>query len=329
MEQARLRARAQARRHVAVAPYVRLLLAGVSFGAAAIHFAVAPEHFCVSVAQGTFFCLVAWAQTAFAVAVLLRPSRAVMRIGIGLNGAIVVAVDRVAHVGSPDRSTTRGSRSPSTSPTCSPRLRSRSPLSSDASTCSVPRERGRRLPFGVMVPVVVLASLAVVGTTTASIASALGGHTHGTSAIGAHQHGGSVNAAAGGGANGFEGHSHAVAASGIEAATGTSPCEKSGPRSGQATRRSRASWSVPQQPITDAATRAFLGEQLQAGARHRAEVPDRRRRGRRRLPAGHPLRPVHRRALHELQASRPHVRARRIPRCSCTTAAVRRRGSSG
>ena len=220
IERARVRVRAGVGRRVAVVPYVRLLLAGLSFGAAAVHFAVAPEHFSVSWVQGTFFGLVAWAQTAFAVAILLRPSRAVLRLGFALNAAVLVVwvVSRTSGVPvGPDAWTAEP-------------VAFADVLTSVLEVATVlgcqyllrpVRARGR-VAFGVVVPVVVAASLAVVGTTTASIASALGGHSHGASVAG-HTHPGAVTAAGPGG-----GSASGLPASGIESATGTSPCERSG-----------------------------------------------------------------------------------------------------
>src|SRR4029453_6685052 len=75
---------------VDVAVAVRGLVAACAFGAAAIHFGFAPDHFGESRFHGAFFFLAGWAQLAFGLAVILRPSRALLRIGIRLNVAMVV-----------------------------------------------------------------------------------------------------------------------------------------------------------------------------------------------------------------------------------------------
>ena len=94
---------------VDAAVVVRGLVAACAFGAAAIHFGFAPDHFGESRFHGAFFFLAGWAQLAFGLAVILRPSRAVLRVGILLNVAIVVLW---ASRGSPGcrSATTRGSR---------------------------------------------------------------------------------------------------------------------------------------------------------------------------------------------------------------------------
>src|SRR5688572_30305892 len=68
----------------------RGVVAACALGAAAIHFAFAPDHFDESRFHGAFFFLAGWAQLAFAIAVIVRPTRAVMRVGILLNVGIVV-----------------------------------------------------------------------------------------------------------------------------------------------------------------------------------------------------------------------------------------------
>jgi hypothetical protein len=56
-----------------------------SAGAAAIHFAMIPAHADESTALAVGFAVVAWLQTAFAVAVLVRPTRALLVAGAVLN----------------------------------------------------------------------------------------------------------------------------------------------------------------------------------------------------------------------------------------------------
>ena len=58
-----------------VGRYLVWLLAGLSLGAGAIHFAVSGGHFSVSWWHGMFFAVVAWLQLSWAVGVILRQSR--------------------------------------------------------------------------------------------------------------------------------------------------------------------------------------------------------------------------------------------------------------
>ena len=64
-------------------------LAGVSVGAAAIHFWVVPEHLEEWAAAGAFFIALGVFQAAWAVAYLWRPSRSVIHAGILANLATV------------------------------------------------------------------------------------------------------------------------------------------------------------------------------------------------------------------------------------------------
>jgi len=65
------------------------LTAAASVVAALIHLRVMPEHFRESWMYGTFFLGSALAQLGFTAWLLLRPSRALLRLGIGGNTAIV------------------------------------------------------------------------------------------------------------------------------------------------------------------------------------------------------------------------------------------------
>src|SRR5512143_531170 len=69
----------------------RGVLALLALGAAAIHFASVVPHLDEDWTHGVFFALVAWAQLLWGVAVLVRPSRTVLRIG-ALGSLAVVLV---------------------------------------------------------------------------------------------------------------------------------------------------------------------------------------------------------------------------------------------
>jgi hypothetical protein len=72
-------------------PYILGGLASLSVGAAAIHFAVIFEHFAEYALYGVFFLVIAWAQMIWAAAVLWRPSRLWLWLGLAGN-ALVIAV---------------------------------------------------------------------------------------------------------------------------------------------------------------------------------------------------------------------------------------------
>ena len=244
---------------------VRALVAACAFGAAAIHFGFAPDHFGESRFHGAFFFLAGWAQLAFGLAVILKPSRAVLRIGILLNVAIVVlwVVSRVA--GMPfgdDPWVAEAVTFPDTLATVLEVLAvvgSYALLTGTLERREVPRTAAIFGGIGV--------ALALVGLTTASVAPALsGGHSH---AAAGHSHG-SVNAASGvvhthtdaatvAGAGGH-GTGTAAAVTGIESGNGTSPCEQAGVNvEGNSHGHSGP---APQQVISDPATRALLAQEL-------------------------------------------------------------------
>src|SRR6266545_2160432 len=72
-----------------VGRYLRWFLAALSAGVGVIHFAVSGGHFDVSWMHGTFFAVVAWLQIAWAVGVILRPTRRLLTAGVVLNAGIV------------------------------------------------------------------------------------------------------------------------------------------------------------------------------------------------------------------------------------------------
>jgi hypothetical protein len=72
-----------------VGRYLRWLLAALSLGAGVIHFAVSGGHFDVGWTHGAFFAVVAWLQLAWAVGVVLRPTRRLLAAGVALNAGII------------------------------------------------------------------------------------------------------------------------------------------------------------------------------------------------------------------------------------------------
>jgi len=246
---------------------VRALVAACAFGAAAIHFGFAPDHFGESRFHGAFFFLAGWAQLAFGLAVILKPSRTVLRIGILLNVAIVVlwVVSRVAGMPFGDNPwVAEAATFPDVLATV---LEVLAIVGSYLLLTGGPERRA--LPRTAAVVGAIGVALALVGLTTASVAPALsGGHSHGVAghshgtvdaASGAvHTHGGAATAAGAGG------HDHGTgatpAAAGIERGNGTSPCEQAGVNV-EANSHGH-SGPAPQEPITDPATRTLLSQQL-------------------------------------------------------------------
>jgi hypothetical protein len=72
-----------------VGRYLRWLLAALSVGAGVIHFSVSGEHYDMSLLHGSFFAVVAWLQIAWAVGVILSPSRRLLTAGIVLNAGVI------------------------------------------------------------------------------------------------------------------------------------------------------------------------------------------------------------------------------------------------
>ena len=71
--------------------WVQWLVAALLIGAGAVHLALAPSHVGESTVEGSGFLVVAWLQIALAVAVLLRPTRAVIFAVIGVSAASIGA----------------------------------------------------------------------------------------------------------------------------------------------------------------------------------------------------------------------------------------------
>src|SRR3954466_15731025 len=71
--------------------WVQWLVAALLLGAAGGHFALAPSHFGESTAEGIGFLVAAWLQLALAIAVLLKPTRAVVIAVIAVSAASIAA----------------------------------------------------------------------------------------------------------------------------------------------------------------------------------------------------------------------------------------------
>lgn len=66
------------------------LVAAASFGAGLVHLGVCPEHFREATSFGVFFAVAAAAQVAWAIAVLVKPSRNLWLVGAAGNAALIL-----------------------------------------------------------------------------------------------------------------------------------------------------------------------------------------------------------------------------------------------
>ena len=243
-----------------VGRYLCWLLAALSAGAAFIHFAVSGEHYELSWLHGSFFAAIAWLQLAFAVGVILRPSRRLLIAGVVLSAGIigVWAMSRIWGV-------------PIGPEAWTPETVGLADGLSSAFEAGIvvlslavlvrPELASQRLRPAVALPGVAVAALGVAVVSSMAVAPAFAsGHHHGTEEAAGHSHGSSAD---GGSATG--GHSHGAIVS--NAPVGDTPCEESGPpaSAGQISsagghgHRGPIKWAS----ITDRATRDQLGQQLE------------------------------------------------------------------
>jgi hypothetical protein len=75
----------------AIGPVGRVVLAALLAGAAGTHFAMVPAHAGEWLAEGIAFAATGWAQVVLAVAVVVRPSRRVLGVGIVVNLLVLAA----------------------------------------------------------------------------------------------------------------------------------------------------------------------------------------------------------------------------------------------
>ena len=264
-------------RRLDAAAAARSAVAVCCFGAAAIHFALAPDHFGESRFHGAFFFLSGWAQLGLGMALLLRPTRAVLRAVIVVNVllALVWVVSRVT--GMPFGDTPWVPESVGVPDVLAVVLEV---LAVGGGYLLLTGRLGARtIPRTLAVVGGAVLATALVGLTTASVAPALAGTHHhvgvgaAQAAVGtAHIHTGAAVTpavvAAGGGSAGGSGHTHGAGvtgtAGGIETASGTSPCEQSGASiDGAGAGGHGHHGPQAQQAITDPAVRVQLAGQLE------------------------------------------------------------------
>lgn len=257
-------------------PVLRWAIASFSVGAAFVHFAVMGEHFDESTAHGVFFAVAAWIQLAFALGVVLRPSRGLLWFGALVNLAIICSwvVSRVWGV-------PFGSEPWTAEPAAFPDVLATILEGLTVAACLgvITGYLGtRRLPDAVALPAVGALGATVVILSTLSLVPAVAGegHHHGGAEATDHSHPaagapGALDAAdalGAGGASAPGEHGHGPggddASPGIEVAVGNSPCEKTGPpvSEGQAAGGHGHRGPPIQYPIPDKATRYLLAVQL-------------------------------------------------------------------
>ena len=253
-----------------VGRYLCWLLAALSAGAAFIHFAVSGEHYELSWLHGSFFAAIAWLQLAFAVGVILRPSRRLLVAGIVLSGGIigVWAMSRIWGV-------------PIGPEAWTPETVGLADGLSSAFEAGIvvlslavlvrPELASQRLRPAVALPGVAIAALGVAVVSSMAVAPAFAsGHHHGTEAADGHAHSNGESADGGSAAGGHAGHPAIVS----NAPRGDTPCEQSGPpasagqiaSAGGHGHRGPTQW----QNIADRPTRDQLGQQLDIA--HQATV---------------------------------------------------------
>lgn len=236
--------------------YLRALVAAASCAAAVVHFAFMASHFDEHWAYGSFFAVVGWLQLVWAVAVVRRPSRAVVLAGVGNLGIVAVWVlSRTVGVGiGPNASTAEAVAFPDVLATVlevvvatGALVLAAEPRALRRAVVRAPMANGIAV-FGALV--------FVVAATVAVTPRYAGGHD-------GHGHPSAGHDAAG--------HVHAAST-----LTGTTPCERAGPPAseGQVTDSSGHFHRGPApQDAMDEATRLQLQAQQETARQVAARFP--------------------------------------------------------
>jgi hypothetical protein len=207
-----------------------VVAAALSLAAAAIHFAFAPEHFGEYTSHGAFFLGLGVLQAAWAVAVLVRPSRA-LRL-LGLLNAVVIGVWIVSRtVGIPRSAGAEGIGLPDVLATA---------FEAGIVLYALRPNLGRLRPAAALAASTVIAAATVVSLTPRYAGA------HADHAAGA------VHAAG-------AAHAH-----GTTPAAALTPCEQAGPIDDGSAHDHRG--PSPQQPIDQPTRLALAGQQAQARA---------------------------------------------------------------
>ena len=208
-----------------VGRYAGWLLAALSLGAGVIHFANAGDHFSASWWHGAFFAVVAWAQLAWAAAMVFRPNRALLVAGVAAN-LVVIATWLVSRTVGVPIEPGAGEPEPVGWADGLATAFEVGIVVLAAALAVRPQATAARLHPAVGRPGIAVATLAVLAVSTMALSpSFASGHAHGKGA-----HGGGHDAAGGHGGAGHgagggheEGHTNVAIT-----ADGTSPCERWG-----------------------------------------------------------------------------------------------------
>jgi hypothetical protein len=211
-----------ARRPRTVATVLRpelVLLSVASLGAALLHAAFAPVHFTETWTHGLFFAVLAWLQLALAVALLAIPSRRVFRLGL-LNLLVIAVWVMSRRIGSPFGPNAWVAESVGTPDLVATGLEGLTVLGCASLLVRARRGGGFRVISGTrwLVSSAAVGCVVVAAATTVALTPRFAGHHHDTV---------STTALA------ADGHNHSGTGTGtgaavVPAATGTTPCEKSG-----------------------------------------------------------------------------------------------------
>jgi hypothetical protein len=209
--------------------YLRWGLAILSLGAAGIHFAVMGDHFNETWYHGSFFAAIAWLQLAWAVAIVMKPSRRLLLAGV-IGNLVIAEVWLVSRtIGLPFGPNAGNAEAVAFADVLSTILEVGIVVGSLA--LLKPHFLDRPARASAALPAVAGVGVLVAALATLSLTPAYAsGHHHGGAgeAAAGHTHGGSsaTGSAAAGHSHGAAG---AVAVSAGGFAPGASPCEKSGP----------------------------------------------------------------------------------------------------
>ena len=245
--------------------YVRWGLAMLALGAAFIHFAVTADHFNQSWYHGSFFAAVAWLQLAWAVALVVKPTRRVLLAGI-IGNLVVAEVWLVSRtIGIPFGPNSGESEPAAFVDILSTSLEIAIVLGTLAALL---RPRFLQRPVRAVRAVPGLAGFAVLiaALATWSLTPAFAGHGHDETAAG---HGGGGGEAAGAdhhasGGSGA-GKDHLGATNVMITADGTSACEQSGTAvEGNSGHGHRG--PPPFTPLDEATRVTFAGQVAQSNA---------------------------------------------------------------
>ena len=197
--------------------YFRWGLAMLSLGAAGIHFAVMSDHFNLTWYHGTFFAATAWLQLAWAVAIVVKPSRRLLIAGI-IGNLVIAEIWLVSRtIGIPFGPESGVAEAVSFSDVLSTILEVGIVLGSLA--LLKPRFLDRPAPSASALPGVAGVGVLVAALATLSLTPAFAsGHSHGAAGH-SHSHGATESATAAAGHT----HSHGTGAAGVPAAVAPHP----------------------------------------------------------------------------------------------------------